>query len=85
LGLYKPIQYFQSLFRKNDIYGILPFVTPEILRSKPYITASDIYSFSMIMWEFISEIPSFNDKKHDFHLALSICKGECSETIKNAS
>src|SRR6266542_3120966 len=36
----------------TDIYGVLPFVAPEILRGKPYTTASDIYSFSMIMWEF---------------------------------
>src|SRR6266542_2896311 len=84
LGLCKPVQYFQSLSRKNDIYGVLPFVAPEILRGKPYTTASDIYSFSMIMWEFISGIPPFNDKEHDFHLALSICKGERPETIENA-
>ncbi len=83
LGLCKPVQYFQSLSRKNDIYGVLPFVAPEILRGKPYTTASDIYSFSMIMWEFISGIPPFNDKEHDFHLALSICKGERLETIEN--
>ena len=44
LGLCKPVQYFQSL-RKNDIYGVLPFVAPEILRGKPYTPASDIYSF----------------------------------------
>ena len=83
MGLCKPVQHFQSLSRKNDIYGVLPFVAPEILRGKPYTTASDIYSFSMIMWEFISGIPPFNDKEHDFHLALSICKGERPETIEN--
>ncbi len=83
LGLCKPVQYFQSLSRKNEIYDVLPFVASEILRGKPYTTASDIYSFSMIMWEFISGIPPFNDKEHDFHLALNICKGERPETIEN--
>ncbi|GET56339.1 kinase-like domain-containing protein [Rhizophagus irregularis DAOM 181602=DAOM 197198] len=48
-----------------------------------YIQASDIYSFSIIMWEFTSEIPPFNDKAHDLQLALSICKGERPEIIEN--
>jgi len=67
----------------TDIYGVLPFVTPEILRGKPYTTASDIYSFSMIMWEFISGIPPFDDKQHNIYLALSICNGERPKIIEN--
>ncbi len=83
LGLCKPIEYFQSTSKKNDIYGVLPFVAPEVLRGKPYTLASDIYSFSMIMWEFTSGIPPFDDKAHDFQLSLSICKGERPKIIKN--
>ena len=48
LGLCKPIEYYQSTSKKNDIYGVLPFVASEVLRGKPYTLASDIYSFSMI-------------------------------------
>ncbi|RGB22778.1 kinase-like domain-containing protein [Rhizophagus diaphanus] len=51
LGLCKPI----SDSEVNEIYGVLPYMAPEILRNKPYTPASDIYSFSMIMWEFTSE------------------------------
>src|SRR5688572_2442177 len=80
LGLCKPIE---SLSKKNDIYGILPFVAPEVLRGKSYTPASDIYSFSIIMWEFTSGIPPFNDRAHDLQLALSICKGERPEIIKD--
>ena len=80
LGLCKPIE---SLSKKNDIYGVLPFVAPEVLRGKSYTPASDIYSFAMIMWEFTSGIPPFNDKAHDFQLALSICKGGRPKIIKN--
>src|SRR5688572_11333425 len=80
LGLCKPIE---SLSKENDIHGVLPFVAPEVLRGKLYTPASDIYSFSMIMWEFTSGISPFNDKAHDFQLALSICKGERPEIIKN--
>ncbi len=80
LGLCKPME---STFKKNDIYGVLPFVAPEVLRGKPYTLASDIFSFSMIMWEFTSAVRPFNCEKHDFNLALSICKGERPEIIEN--
>ncbi len=83
LGLCKPVEYFQSHSKENDIYGVLPFVAPEVLRGKPYTTASDIYSFSMIMWEFTSEIFPFNDREHGFHLALNICNGERPKIIEN--
>ncbi len=82
LGLCKPME---STFKKNDIYGVLPFVAPEVLRGKPYTLASDIYSFSMIMWEFISGILLFNDKEHNFHLALNICKDKRPEIVENTS
>ncbi len=82
LGLCKPVEYFQSS-KKNNIYGVLPFVAPEVLRGKPYTAASDIYSFAMIMWEFISGIPPFNDRAYDVHLALNIYKGERPRIIEN--
>src|SRR5436190_1472704 len=50
-------------------------MAPEVLRGKPYTKAADIYSFGIIMWEFTSGIPAFNNKSHDFNLALDICKG----------
>ena len=79
----KPIEYFQTPDQKNNIYGVLPFVAPEVLRGKPHTLASDIYSFSMIMWEFTSGIPPFNDRAHDLQLSISICKGERPEIIEN--
>ncbi len=43
LGLCKPVEYFQrSSKNDDDIYGVLPFVAPEVLRGKPYTLASDI-------------------------------------------
>ena len=82
MGLCKPIESFQST-KKDDIYGVLPFVAPEVLRGKPYTPASDIYSFSMIMWEFTSGISPFDDREHGLQLALSICRGERPEIIEN--
>src|SRR6266540_2662139 len=39
LGLSKPVEYFQSSSKENNIYGVLPFVAPEVLRGRPYTTA----------------------------------------------
>ena len=36
----------------------------------------------MIMWELTSRVPPFDDRVHDFHLSLSICKGERPEIIE---
>ncbi|RGB41656.1 kinase-like domain-containing protein [Rhizophagus diaphanus] len=84
LGLCKPISDLQDSDNNiNEIYGVLPYMAPEILRSEPYTPASDIYSFSMIMWEFTSGIPSFNHEAHDLDLILSICEGKRPEIIKN--
>ncbi|GBB96824.1 hypothetical protein RclHR1_28450001 [Rhizophagus clarus] len=57
-------------------------MAPEFLRGKPYTLASDMYSFSMIMWEFTSGVPPFNDRAHD-QLSISICKGERPEIIES--
>src|SRR6266498_1343369 len=40
-----------SIESANDdkIYGIIPYMAPEVLQEKKYTTASDIYGFSMIM------------------------------------
>src|SRR5581483_7726035 len=80
LGLCCPIQ---SFLKKDSIYGVIPFMAPEVLRGKPYTLASDIYSFSMIMWEFTSGVTPFNDRAHDFQLSLSICRGERPEIIES--
>ena len=42
LGLCRPIS---KLHNSKDIYGVLPYMAPEVLRGKPYTPASDIYSF----------------------------------------
>jgi serine/threonine protein kinase len=75
-------QSLKSSLKKDEIYGVIPFMAPEILRGKPYTSASDIYSFSMIMWEFTSGVSPFSDRAHDIQLSLSICKGERPGIVK---
>src|SRR5207244_3187817 len=36
---------------QNKIFGVIPYLAPEVLSKKPYTKESDIYSFGMIMWE----------------------------------
>ena len=84
LGLSKPIDYFQNKLNSESVYGVIPYMAPEVLRGKPYTPASDIYSFAMIMWELTSRVPPFDDRAHDFHLSLSICKGERPEIIEGS-
>ncbi|RIB23957.1 kinase-like domain-containing protein, partial [Gigaspora rosea] len=41
----------------NLVCGILPYIPPEVLNNQTYTTASDIYSFGIIMWEILFGIP----------------------------
>ncbi len=49
LGLSKPAD---KSGKTNEIYGILPYITPEVLLEKPYTKAADIYSFGIVMMVF---------------------------------
>ncbi|RIA88665.1 kinase-like domain-containing protein [Glomus cerebriforme] len=59
----------------GNIYGIMPYVAPEVLRGKPYTQAADIYSFGMIMYFAATGRQPFDRYAHDQDLVLSICKG----------
>ncbi|POG69412.1 kinase-like domain-containing protein [Rhizophagus irregularis DAOM 181602=DAOM 197198] len=62
---------------KNEtkIYGVMPYVAPEVLRGKPYTQAADIYSFGMVMYYIITGRQPFENRTHDSLLALDICNG----------
>ena len=52
----------------NEIFGVIPYLAPEVLSGKPYTKKSDIYSFGMIMWSIMkrfhscSELPHYHSK-----------------------
>ncbi|GES84790.1 kinase-like domain-containing protein [Rhizophagus clarus] len=69
---------------EEEIYGIIPYVAPEVLQGKKYIEASDIYSFGMIMWEVMVGRRPFWDRKHDTELIIEICDGLRPPIITNA-
>ncbi|RGB23928.1 kinase-like domain-containing protein [Rhizophagus diaphanus] len=60
---------------ETKIYGVMPYVAPEVLRGKPYTQAADIYSFGMIMYFVATGRQPFGNRAHDYDLALDICKG----------
>src|SRR6266542_379403 len=60
----------------NKIFGVIPYLAPEVLSRKPYTKESDIYSFGMIMWEFTTGKKPFHDRSHNHCLISNILKGE---------
>src|SRR5207244_3388064 len=61
---------------KTKIYGVMPYVAPEVLGGKPYTQAADVYSFGMIMYfTATAGRQHFSDCAHDEDLALAICNG----------
>ena len=60
----------------NKIYGVIPYLAPEVLTKKPYTKESDIYSFGMIMWEHTTGKKPFHDRSHNHCLITDILKGE---------
>src|SRR5436190_12521010 len=59
----------------TKIYGVMPYVAPEVLRGKLYTQAADIYSFGMVMYFVATGKQPFADCAHDQDLVLSICNG----------
>ncbi|RIA86277.1 kinase-like domain-containing protein [Glomus cerebriforme] len=68
----------------NETYGIIPYMAPEIFQKQKYTKASDIYSFGMIMWEFMTGRRPFWDEIHDIELIIKICDGLRPPIVTNA-
>ncbi|RIB07981.1 kinase-like domain-containing protein [Gigaspora rosea] len=74
-GLSNRIEYKTS---GGEIFGVLPYVAPEILLGNEYTTAADIYSFGIILTEVSTGIPPYYEiinYDNDNELAAKICKG----------
>src|SRR6266480_1228257 len=71
VGLRGPYNYDE-----NKMYGVLPYVAPEVLRGGNYSTASDIYSFGIIMNTLATGKRPWYYRAHDIDLANDICFGE---------
>ncbi|CAB4415723.1 unnamed protein product [Rhizophagus irregularis] len=50
----------------NNIYGVMPYVAPEVLKGKPYTQAADIYSFEEFLKDDINKYKITDDMSVDF-------------------
>ncbi|GBB83435.1 hypothetical protein RclHR1_10160004 [Rhizophagus clarus] len=76
LGLSQPVQTLDNTLIDNNIYGILPYIAPEIFKGARFSKASDIYSMGMIMWELTTGCKPFANAKDDHYLIYKIIDGE---------
>ncbi|POG76198.1 kinase-like domain-containing protein, partial [Rhizophagus irregularis DAOM 181602=DAOM 197198] len=60
----------------NEIYGVIPYIAPEIFKGAAFSKEADIYSFGMIMWELTTGCKPFANVEHDIHLIYKILDGE---------
>ncbi|KAG9289097.1 hypothetical protein G9A89_022406 [Geosiphon pyriformis] len=73
-GMCKPANYDSLATNITTIYGVLPYVAPEVLKGQPYTTASDVYSFGIVMNEIASGYAPFHDRNYDASLYHDIIK-----------
>ncbi|GBC27179.2 kinase-like domain-containing protein [Rhizophagus irregularis DAOM 181602=DAOM 197198] len=52
LGLSQEINNESS---NNEIYGIIPYIAPEIFKGSSFSKKADVYSLGMVMWELTTE------------------------------
>ena len=64
LGMCQPANNEKQSVKQEGIYGVLPYMAPEVLRGYQYTKASDIYSFGIMMNEYISEETPYNNIPH---------------------
>ncbi|RHZ79165.1 hypothetical protein Glove_151g71 [Diversispora epigaea] len=60
---------------KRQIFGVLPYIAPEVLSGEEYTKAADIYSFGIIAYEIVTGFAPYHDIPHNRDLARQICDG----------
>ncbi|RHZ74121.1 hypothetical protein Glove_227g161 [Diversispora epigaea] len=60
---------------KKNIFGVLPYIAPEVLSGEEYTKAADVYSYGIIAYEIVTGFPPYPDIPHDKDLAIKICNG----------
>ncbi|KAG9287961.1 hypothetical protein G9A89_017556 [Geosiphon pyriformis] len=77
LGLCQPVNHEATTTTRKDmkekkIYGVIPYIPPEVLRGENFTTAGDIYSYGMLLWELATGKPPFHNFSHDHILIMAI-------------
>ncbi|RHZ82559.1 hypothetical protein Glove_109g36 [Diversispora epigaea] len=74
-GLSKMVGQNPNNPEKKNIFGVLPYMAPEILCEEKYTKAADVYSFGIIAFKIITGFPPYHDIPHNSDLAIKICNG----------
>ncbi|RHZ85342.1 hypothetical protein Glove_66g64 [Diversispora epigaea] len=75
-GLSKLIGANPNNLEKKNIFGVLPYIAPEVLSGdKEFTKAADVYSYGIIAYEIVTGFPPYLDIPHDKDLAVKICNG----------
>lgn len=64
---------------EENIYGVLPYVAPEVLSRSGCTSKADIYSWSMIAYEVLTGLPPYYDldlSSNISELAIDVCDGK---------
>jgi serine/threonine protein kinase len=69
-GLHGPVDK-----QTQQIYGVVPFVAPEVFNGNTPTKESDVYSFGMIMWILSAGVRPYHDRPHDKQLMQEISSG----------
>ncbi|KAG9284238.1 hypothetical protein G9A89_002048 [Geosiphon pyriformis] len=74
LGLCQPVNNEATTTEeeKKGIFGVIPYIPPEVIKGERFTMAGDIYSFSMLLWELATGKPPFHDRSHDRDLIFDI-------------
>ncbi|POG68444.1 kinase-like domain-containing protein, partial [Rhizophagus irregularis DAOM 181602=DAOM 197198] len=80
LGLSQPANNTSS---NNEIYGVIPYIAPEIFKGSPFSKETDIYCMGMIMWELTTGCKPFANEEHDIQLVFKILDGERPEITED--
>ncbi|KAG9292744.1 hypothetical protein G9A89_008332 [Geosiphon pyriformis] len=72
LRLCQPTNNEATTTKEKKIYGVIPYIPPEVLRGEKFTVAGDIYSFAMLLWELATGKPPFYDRSHDLFLVMDI-------------
>ncbi|EXX63594.1 uncharacterized protein OCT59_025545 [Rhizophagus irregularis] len=59
----------------KEMYEVLPYVAPEVLKGEKYTKESNIYGFGIIAFEVCTGLPPYQNMSHEEILASEICKG----------
>ncbi|PKY28192.1 kinase-like protein [Rhizophagus irregularis] len=76
-------QHEGSASSNNEIYGVIPYIAPEIFKGSTFSKESDVYCVGMIMWELTTGCKPFANVEHDISLIYKILDGERPEITKD--